>query len=40
MASAMRARNAMHGRKFGGRTVIATYLPEEKYIRGDFDAVS
>jgi len=36
--SAMRARNAMHGRKFGGRTVIATYLPEEKYMRGEFDA--
>ncbi|GFH05877.1 U2 snRNP auxiliary factor large subunit, partial [Haematococcus lacustris] len=30
MASALRARNAMHGRKFGGRTVVATYLPEDK----------
>lgn len=36
--SAMRARNAMHGRKFGGRTVVATYLPEDKYLRGEFDA--
>jgi len=40
MGSAMRARNAMHGRKFGGRTVIATYLPEDKYISGEFDASS
>jgi splicing factor U2AF subunit len=38
VASAMRARNAMHGRKFGGRTVNATYLPEDKYLRGEFDA--
>ncbi|GFH06919.1 U2 snRNP auxiliary factor large subunit, partial [Haematococcus lacustris] len=37
MASALRARNAMHGRKFGGRTVVATYLPEDKYLRGAFD---
>lgn len=38
MASAMKARNALHGRKFEGRTVIGTYLPEDKYIRGEFDA--
>ena len=39
MASAIRARNAMHGRKFAGRSVIATYLPEEHYVRGEFDYV-
>jgi hypothetical protein len=34
----MRARNAMNGRKFGGRTVIGTFLSEDNYIRGQFDA--
>jgi splicing factor U2AF 65 kDa subunit len=35
--SSMRARNAMHGRKFGGRTVIGSYLPEDKYAMGALD---
>jgi hypothetical protein len=26
----------LHGRKFGGNTVIATYYPEEKFIHGDY----
>ncbi|KAK9824357.1 hypothetical protein WJX72_009674 [[Myrmecia] bisecta] len=34
---AMQARNAMHGRKFGGRTVIATFLTEEQYAGGQFE---
>ncbi len=40
MGAAMRARNSMHGRKFGGRTVIGTFLPEDQYLRGAFDASS
>jgi splicing factor U2AF subunit len=35
--ASVKARNAMHGRKFGGRSVVATYLPEEKFLAGDYD---
>lgn len=34
---AVKARNAMHGRKFAGRTVTAAFLPEDQYIAGNFD---
>ena len=33
---AVAARNAMHGRKFAGRTVVATFLPEDLYGAGHF----
>lgn len=35
--AAVKARNAMHGRRFGGRTVVATYLQEDNYYRGQYD---
>ena len=35
--SAQRARSAMHGRRFGGRTVVAVYLAEDKYAAGQYD---
>ena len=34
--SAVKARNAMHGRKFAGRTVMATFLPEAQYSAGQY----
>ena len=34
--SAVSARNAMHGRKFGGHVVVGTYLSEEDYAAGKF----
>ena len=34
---AVKARNAMHGRKFSGRTVTAAFLPEDQYFVGNFD---
>ncbi|KAI8473510.1 MAG: hypothetical protein J3K34DRAFT_451352 [Monoraphidium minutum] len=34
--SAVQARSTMHGRKFGGNPVIATYLSEEAYAAGEF----
>jgi splicing factor U2AF 65 kDa subunit len=33
---AMRARNALHGRKFDGNEVEATFLPEHLYTRGQY----
>ena len=33
---AVAARDAMNGRKFAGRTVVATFLPEEQYAAGQF----
>jgi splicing factor U2AF 65 kDa subunit len=33
---AMRARNALHGRKFGGKEVEATFLPEHLYSQGQY----
>ncbi len=35
--SAVKARNAMHGRRFAGRVVNATYLTEEAYFSGRYD---
>lgn len=34
--AAVRARNAMHGRRFANRTVVATYLTEEAYAGRQF----
>jgi len=34
--SAVQARSAMHGRKFGGHVVVGTYLTEEAYVAGEF----
>lgn len=36
-AAAMAARNAMHGRKFGGRTVTALLVSEEDYKNFKWD---
>lgn len=36
MPAAAQARNAMHGRKFGGHTVIGTFLEDDKYAAGQF----
>lgn len=37
MNGAVKARNAMHGRRFAGRTVSAIFLPEEAYAAGQYD---
>lgn len=34
---AMRARNALHGRKFDGNEVEATFLPEHLYTKGQYE---
>ncbi|CAM6097262.1 unnamed protein product [Calypogeia fissa] len=31
-----KAKAALHGRRFGGHTVIATYYSEEKFLHGDY----
>ncbi|GBG62095.1 hypothetical protein CBR_g28571 [Chara braunii] len=35
-AAAAKAKASLHGRKFGGNTVIATYYPEDKFSRGEY----
>ncbi len=37
VSSAAKARAAMHGRRFAGRVVNATYLTEEAYFSGRYD---
>lgn len=37
MNGSVKARNAMHGRRFAGRTVSATFLSEEAFSAGQFD---
>ncbi|GBG62104.1 hypothetical protein CBR_g28575 [Chara braunii] len=34
--AAMKAKASLHGRKFGGNTVIATFYPEDKFSRADY----
>ena len=38
MNGSVKARNAMHGRRFAGRTVAASFLSEEAFASGQFDA--
>lgn len=35
--AAVKARNAMHGRKFGGRVVSAAYMAEDAFAAGAYD---
>eukprot|EP00244_Chara_vulgaris_P012085 TRINITY_DN6254_c0_g1_i2.p1 TRINITY_DN6254_c0_g1~~TRINITY_DN6254_c0_g1_i2.p1 ORF type:complete len:149 (+),score=30.32 TRINITY_DN6254_c0_g1_i2:3-449(+) len=35
-AAAAKAKASLHGRKFGGNTVIATFYPEDKFSRGEY----
>ena len=35
--AAVKARNAMNGRRFAGRTVAATFVTEEDYTAGNFN---
>lgn len=35
---AAKAKEVLHGRKFGGNTVIAVYYPEDKFSRGEYDS--
>jgi splicing factor U2AF subunit len=37
VAGAVKAQSILHGRRFGGRTVVATYLSEAQYAAGDLD---
>ncbi|XP_020079755.1 splicing factor U2af large subunit A-like isoform X1 [Ananas comosus] len=39
-AGSARAKAALHGRKFGGNVVTATYYPEDKFLNGDYGAVT
>eukprot|EP00244_Chara_vulgaris_P012084 TRINITY_DN6254_c0_g1_i1.p1 TRINITY_DN6254_c0_g1~~TRINITY_DN6254_c0_g1_i1.p1 ORF type:complete len:177 (+),score=32.70 TRINITY_DN6254_c0_g1_i1:68-532(+) len=34
--AAAKAKASLHGRKFGGNTVIATFYPEDKFSRGEY----
>lgn len=40
MASALKAKAAMHGRKFGGHTVEGTFLSEADYLAGNFHSTA
>lgn len=31
-----KAKQALHNRKFGGKSVIATYYSEDKFTNGDY----
>ncbi|XP_050363755.1 splicing factor U2af large subunit A isoform X3 [Argentina anserina] len=33
-----KARTGMHNRKFGGKSVVAVFYPEDKFAQGDYDA--
>ncbi|THU63115.1 hypothetical protein C4D60_Mb01t12330 [Musa balbisiana] len=39
VADSARAKIALHGRRFGGNVVSATYYSEEKFSTGDYDAI-
>lgn len=34
----MKARQGLHGRKFGGNQVSAVFYPENKFFQGEYDA--
>lgn len=36
VTGAMAGRQSMHGRRFAGRTVVATFLQEAAYAAGQF----
>lgn len=40
LAAALKAKQAMHGRKFGGHTVEGTFLSETDYITGNFHSTA
>jgi splicing factor U2AF subunit len=40
MAAALKAKQAMHGRKFGGHTVEGTFLSETDYATGNFHSTA
>lgn len=40
MAAALKAKQAMHGRKFGGHTVEGTFLSETDYQTGNFHSTA
>jgi splicing factor U2AF subunit len=37
VAGAVKAQSVLNGRRFGGRTVVATYLTESQYEAGQLD---
>jgi len=37
MNGSIKAKNAMHGRRFAGRTVTATFLSDDAYNEGRYD---
>lgn len=37
VAGAVKAQSVLNGRRFGGRTVVATYLTEGQYAAGQLD---
>ena len=39
VSAAQGSRNSMHGRRFGGRTVMASYLSEANYVTGQYDVL-
>lgn len=40
LPAALKARQAMHGRKFGGHTVEGTFLSETDYATGNFHSTA
>ena len=34
---AIKAKEVLNGRKFGGNTVLAVYYPEDKFLAGKYD---
>lgn len=40
LAAAVKAKQAMHGRKFGGHTVEGTFLSETDYATGNFHSTA
>jgi hypothetical protein len=40
LTAALKAKQAMHGRKFGGHTVEGTFLSETDYATGNFHSTA